>query len=161
MGASSLIILKITLSLLLALLFIGCSQHNYKSRSAYLITIKSKELRFSDMGFISRSTEAVLIDIFSLGNQILKLEIDDFVTLNGATPIPPSMFNSRYLHSDYPPETLKEIFLGKPIFEKLGLENVEDGFIQHIGEITYRVSQDEIYFKDKKNGVLIKLKRRI
>jgi len=114
------------------------------------------------MGFVSKSEkeDSVLVAIFSLGNQILEMEIDNFISINGSPPIPPSIFNSKYLNSNYPSDTLKNIFLGKPIFNSKNLIYSENGFSQDIGSIKYRVSKDKIYFRDRENRVFIKLQRR-
>lgn len=153
--------------LLLATLFLeivltGCSHHIYRTKSPYLITIKSDELKFSDMGFIAKSERehSVLVTIFSLGNQVLKLEIDQFISIDDGTPIPPSIFNSKYLNSDYPSNTLRDIFLGKPIFNSQNIIYSEKSFSQEINSIKYRVSESEIYFKDRDRRILIKLQKR-
>ena len=149
------------LILFLLLILVNCSSHIYQIKQPYLITIKSKKLKFSDLGFIAKSKkeDSILINIFSLGHQILKLEIDNFISIDDGVPIPPSLFNSQYLSSDYPPNILKNIFLGKPIFQGEKIKFLANGFFQEFQSIKYRVSQSEIYFKDSKNHILIKLKR--
>jgi hypothetical protein len=140
-------------------IFLGCSQVEYTTRDRYLITIKTKEMRYSDMGFIARGDDAVVVDIFSVGSQILKLNMGNSVSLNDGSPIRYSRFNSKYLHSDYPPKTVREIFLGKEIFGGEGKSVSESGFEQKIDKISYSVSSDNIVFRDRENSVLIKIKK--
>jgi len=143
---------------ILVTFFLGCSQKNYTSKESYLITFKSKELKFSDMGFISKNDDSILVDIFSVGNQVLKLEMGSFISVNDGVPTPYSFFNKKVFQSEYPSKTVKYIFSGSPIFDGKNLEKTSDGFSQHIGEnILYKVSKKSTYFKDKMNGVLIKI----
>ncbi|EJF07504.1 hypothetical protein ThvES_00003420 [Thiovulum sp. ES] len=137
------------------LLNLGCSQ-KYISHENYLITIKTNRLKYSDIGIISRSENGVKVEIFSVGNQILELELDSFVSVNGETPIPYSIFNSKFLSKKYPEQIIKNIFSGKEIFGGKNRQNIYDGFQQKIENINYRVTKKEIRFKDK--NILIKIK---
>jgi hypothetical protein len=138
------------------LLNLGCSQ-KYISHNNYLITIKTNKLKYSDIGIISKSQNSVKVEIFSVGNQILELELDSFVSVNGDTPIPYSIFNSKFLTQNYPNKIIKNIFRGKEIFNGKNRKVIENGFEQNIGKIKYRVTKTEIRFKDEKN--LIKIKK--
>jgi hypothetical protein len=138
------------------LLNLGCSQ-KYISHNNYLITIKTNKLKYSDIGIISKSQNSVKVEIFSVGNQILELELDSFVSVNGDTPIPYSIFNSKFLAQNYPNKIIKNIFRGKEIFNGKNRKEMKNGFEQNIGKIKYRVTKTEIRFKDEKN--LIKIKK--
>lgn len=144
--------------LIFAILLLGCSQKEFSQKEQYLITIKSKDLKFSDIGYISKNSDSVLVDIFSLGNQVLKFEMGNFISINGKTPILYSMFNAKFLDSTYPSQIIKNIFLGKPIFRGKNLEQDKNSFSQNIGKIIYRVSKNEIYFRDVKNSILIRIR---
>jgi hypothetical protein len=148
-------ILRIFLGGLL-LLNLGCSQ-KYTSHENYIITIKTKNLKYSDIGIISKSKTGVKVDIFSVGNQILELVLEDFISINGETPIPYSIFNSKFLTQNYPNTIIKNIFRGREIFNGKNRKEIKNGFEQSIGKIKYRVTKTEIRFKDERN--LIKIKK--
>jgi len=111
------------------------------------------------MGFISKGKDSTLVDIFSVGNQVLKLEMGNLISINDGIPIPYPMFNIRFLNSNYPSKTIKYIFLGKAIFNGKNLEKDGNMFSQKIGNIIYTVSPKKIYFKDIDNGIMIKIKK--
>ena len=71
-------------------------------------------------------------------------------------------FNEAYLNAAYPDELLQNVILGKPIYGAKGLQKNAEGFSQHLKsqsvDILYRVNVQEIYFKDKTNKILIKIK---
>ena len=73
-----------------------------------------------------------------------------------------STFNEQYLSPAYPDDLLKNVFLGQPIFNGKNLLKTDLGFVQVIQasgvDIVYKVELDQIYFKDKSNAILIKVK---
>lgn len=151
--------MRIFVSLLFSLLISNCSNNIYQIRNSYLITIKSPKLKYSDIGLIEKSQSSILVHIFSLGKEILRLEIGEYISINRSIPIPLSLFNSKYLSSKYPPALLKNIFSGNPIFQGKNIVHLQNSFIQEFDHIKYRVSQSEIYFRDSKNRILIRLRR--
>ncbi|HHB94853.1 MAG TPA: hypothetical protein ENK88_06885 [Campylobacterales bacterium] len=75
-------------------------------------------------------------------------------------------FNAKMLSANYPDTLLENIFKSKPIFNEKNLEKNSNGFIQKIikdGEydINYSVDNNKTKFKDKKNNILIKVKREV
>ena len=68
---------------LISIIFIflgGCSTRDYSiHKEKYLVTIKSPELKYSDMGTISKSDEDVAIELFAFGNKILDLKIESLI----------------------------------------------------------------------------------
>ncbi len=137
------------------IIFIGCSTRDYSVKSLYLVTIKSPELKYSDLGTISKSGEDVAIELFAFGNKILDLKLEKLITINGNI-LPPSIFYSKYLKTDYPDETIKQIFLGKPIFDEKNIQTGEGWFSQNIESISYRVSNKETLFKDSSKNIIIR-----
>jgi uncharacterized protein YaeQ len=55
------------------------------------------------------------------------------------------------------------VLLARPIFEKASIQITDDGFIQKLKStqynITYKIENGTIYFKDKQNRLLIKLSK--
>jgi hypothetical protein len=144
---------------LISIIFIflgGCSTRDYSiHKEKYLVTIKSPELKYSDMGTISKSDEDVAIELFAFGNKILDLKIESLIYINGKI-LPPSIFYSKYLQTDYPEDTIKNIFMSKPIFNNINIVNLENQFTQEFDSIYYRVSSNETFFKDNNKNIIIK-----
>jgi len=73
-----------------------------------------------------------------------------------------SSFNDTYLYDAYPPDLLKNILLGKPIYNGEGVQRSDGEFSQTIKtpevDIRYIVNRYQTYFKDRKNNILIKIK---
>ncbi|MEA2111807.1 MAG: hypothetical protein U9P71_07145 [Campylobacterota bacterium] len=143
------------------LLFSGCSVKEYAPATSVLVTFKSDAFRFSDMGYIRKSSRGVEVELFSAGNLVQNFQLeDDVCTKKGCLNY--DAFNQEYLHSNYPNEVLKNIFRGEPIFNKKGLQKTDDGFKQSIKaktyNVIYKISNNSIYFKDKINGILIKIR---
>lgn len=147
-------------TLFLTLLYLSnCSQKNFDKKENFLVSIKSLEFKYSDIGIISKDGKALLIKLFSLGNEILKIEFDTFVKVNNGIGIPYALFNSKYIGADYPAETIREIFGGEKIFNGENLKSFEGGFSQEIGNIQYLVSNKERVFRDRDRGILIKISK--
>ncbi len=146
----------------LLLILTGCSCKQYAKSDPKLITIKTSQLRFNDLGYVRTAKSAVQVELFSAGHAIERFEIDGMVCLKSRGCMFKSSFNSDYLHESYPDDLLKHVFLGQAIYEGKNLVNVSGGFEQSIrtaeSDIVYRVSPDETYFKDRRQKIIIKLK---
>jgi len=148
--------------LILCVLFLSaCSIKNYEQTQAKLITMKTKLIKFSDLGYIRNSGEALELELFTVGKSFFKLSIDSFIcTDKGCTS--KSVFNDKYLNASYPETLLQNILLSSPIYEGKNRVQTQSGFEQEISdenvEIIYKVSQTQTYFKDKKNNILFKIK---
>ena len=145
----------------LLLLFGGCSLKTYVPSEGKHITLKTKYLRFNDLGYIRRSDTGVEVELFSAGHLVEKFVIEvNICTMQGC--LRSDTFYKEYLHVNYPQATLKHIFRGEPIFQKRGLVRTSNGFKQviHTDEynIVYKVSQKSIYFKDFMHGILINIR---
>ncbi|MBD3806836.1 hypothetical protein [Sulfuricurvum sp.] len=126
-----------------------------------LITLKTTKLKFADMGYIRHDGSAVEVELFAAGVAIEKITIDGDVCVS-AVCMDEGKFVKEYLSPDYPRDTMRQVLLGKDIFEGLGKEEMCDGrlfqFIRNDEmDIMYRRSKREIYFKDRLNNLIIKL----
>ncbi len=142
------------------LLFIGCATKE-EIKKSYLITFKTPNLQYHDMGFIKFSN-SINLSIFSFGQVILNLEIGaNLICLNSQCLLK-EQFNSKFLSSNYDKDILEQIINCKEILNGVGKKETKDGFTQEIQnsnfDIIYQCFDDVISFKDKKNGVFIKLK---
>lgn len=149
------------LSALLIFSFSACSIKNYEHSEPKLITFKTKKIRYSDLGFIRHSGDALQLDLFTAGSQVYRFEINRMIcTAQGC--IRKSKFNEEHFDDKYYNDFLQNVILGKPIFKGKNLIKTDSGFEQNIilvGEynISYKVSQNKIYFKDRVNKILLKI----
>ncbi|MCD6433124.1 MAG: hypothetical protein J7L21_03705 [Sulfurimonas sp.] len=149
------------LFLVVTLLFSACSVKNYEHTQTKIIIIKSPKLKFADIGYIRNSDKSIEIELFIAGKAIEKIAINHLICTNDGC-MSKQGFNSDYLNSSYPDEILQNIFLGREIYAGVNRVKTEDGFEQKIlsqyVEITYRVDSHAIYFKDRKNRIIFKIK---
>lgn len=147
--------------ILLALLLSACSLKNYEHTESKVVIIKTPKLKFSDLAYIKHTDSAVALELFVAGKLVQKISIDYFICVNDAC-MSKNSFNSEYLNAEYPDELLQNIILGLPIYERKNLIKTPQGLEQNIQtnsvNINYRVNSKEIYFKDKKNRIIFKIK---
>ena len=123
--------------------------------------MKTKQFRYNDLGFIRNTGDALQLDLFTAGTQVGRFEINRLIcTKEGC--ITKSSFNKKHFTPAYEKDFLQNVILGKPIFNKQNLLKTEDGFEQNFQSeaynISYRVNKESIYFKDRLNKILIKIK---
>jgi hypothetical protein len=144
-----------------ALIFSACSTKNYELTQTKIIIIKSPKLKFADIGYLRNSAESIELELFVAGKVIEKISINHLICVSEGC-MSKSAFNEEYLHKSYPNNTLQNIFLGTAIYDGKNRVQTQDGFEQQIlnrhVQITYRVSPHAIYFKDKKNNIILKIK---
>ncbi len=142
---------------------VGCAvKPPILNSQSYVVTIKMKGIAFNDMGFLNYGKNFTDVQLFSLGTLIFELKINNYISVNSHS-FTNKEFNKQFLSSNYPDHILEHILNKKPIFLKENYERKKDGFEQIIKKknisIKYFVSNNEIYFKDDKNHILIKLKK--
>jgi len=147
--------------LVFTLIFSACSVKNYEHTSSKIFIIKSPKLKFADLGYIRNSEESLELELFVAGKAIEKITLNHLIC-NSEGCMSKSGFNEDYLSAHYPDDTLQNILLGHPIYDALNRVQTADGFEQRVVtrhvEIIYRVNPHAIYFKDKKNNILFKIK---
>ena len=153
-----------TFFILWASLFLlsGCTAKKYEKNESSLIIIKTPQIKFADLGYIRKNRDEVRVDLFTAGQLIQSIEINNIVCVDDGC-LTKSAFNTDYLHPSYPDDLLLDVLLARPIFDKASLEKTEMGFIQKLKSteynIVYRIENGNIYFKDKLNGLLIKISK--
>lgn len=143
-------------------LFLGCAAKQYEKHETRLIIFKSAKIKYADLGYIRRNKDEVKVDLFMAGQAARSIEVGKSVCFEEGC-MSRSDFNKEYLHPSYPHELLLNVLLGRPIFEKAAIAQTAKGFTQELQsseyDITYRVENAEIYFKDRKNKILIKISK--
>ena len=149
------------LALVFILFFSACSIKEYEYTKSKLIIIKSPQIKFADLGYIRNTAETIEVELFMAGKSIKKIEINHLVCVDEGC-MSKSGFNEDYMHPSYPDDLLQNILLGMPIYDKLNLEKTEDGFAQKIKNenvhIKYKVDNKQIFFKDLRNKIILKIK---
>jgi hypothetical protein len=149
------------LLILLIVFFSGCSFKDYEKSQSKIIIIKSPRLKFADLGYIRNNDDEVEVELFVAGKSVEKISIDYLICTHEGC-LSKSSFNKNFLHYSYPEDTLKQVLLGKEIYNSTNKIIDNDGFSQNIKnqyvDIRYRVSSKKIFFKDKKNNIIVKIK---
>ena len=147
--------------LIFLLLLNGCSIKNYEQTQTKIIIIKSPKIKFADIGYLRNSKNAIELEMFVAGHGVNKISINHLICMREGC-MSKSGFNQEYLHHSYPDDILQNIFLGSKIYN--GIESIKtlDGFEQNIRnndvDIKYSVDSESIFFKDKKNKIIFKIK---
>lgn len=139
----------------------GCSVKHYSISSPKVITIKSPKLKFSDTGYIRYEGDAVQVELFTAGVAVEKISIDDKVCVSAGC-MSEEAFVKEYLSEHYPRDTMRRVLQGTPIFGGIGRDETCSGavcqFIRNDDmDIMYRRKDNEILFKDRLNGLMIKI----
>jgi len=122
--------MKIISTLLIAFFLVGCAFKQPKRTVASTIIIKTPNLKFYDKGFINYYDNYIHLQLLSIGNVVLDLSIfKDKICKSSLQCVDAKSFNSQYLVDSYDKDFLFNLFYKK-----------------------------KIYFKDKKNNILIKVK---
>jgi len=147
--------------LIFILIFSACSSKNYEITKTKIVIIKSPQIRFSDLGYLRNSDKDVELELFMAGKSIQKININHLICVNEGC-MSKSGFNADYLNENYPSDILQNILLARPIYDGENLKKTINGFTQRISslhvEILYRVTQNQVFFKDKKNHIIFKIK---
>jgi len=143
-------------------LFSACSIKNYEHTETKIITLKTPKIKFSDIAYLRYSGNALELELFVAGHFFKKITIDRLICVSDEGCMTKQGFNNAYLSDAYPQDILQNILLGHKIFDGKNLTKSSSGFTQRISskvlDIKYRVKPKEIYFKDKKNHILLRIK---
>jgi len=162
------ILKKVIIISTILLIVNGCTGKNLikkDNQESAFIVLKTPNMRYADMGFIYKSSSLVKVEIYSMGQPIMSLDINGMnVCMSTFKCMEKKDFNAKMLSANYPDTLLENIFRGKPIFDGKNLDKNSDGFIQQLTEdgkysIVYSVKDKQTKFKDKENNILIKINR--
>lgn len=110
--------------------FTACATKQPIRTSSHTILFKTPQMKFYDKGFITKYDNHIHLQIFQVGNLVLDLKIyEDTICQSTLKCISSKEFNKKYLHNSYKDDFLYNLF-----------------------------SKEKIYFKDKINNILIKVK---
>ena len=149
------------LLVIVVLFFTACSVKNYENTQTKIIIIKSPKIKFADIGYIRNTQNSIELELFIAGNPVEKIAINHLICVSEGC-MTKSSFNKEYLTFSYPDDILQNILLGYEIYEGKDKKKTDDGFEQNIKsknvDIKYKVDSNTIFFKDKKNKIIFKIK---
>ena len=129
---------------------------------SYVATFKTKKFAYSDAAFIRDEGGVLELQILTAGKPLLHLKIAEDVCVDHNC-ITKMEFNDEYLNHNYPPNLIDHVLRGEPIFDGKNLKKTTNGFMQKIETpdffIKYKTYNRNIYFKDVKNNIVIKLRK--
>jgi hypothetical protein len=135
-----------------------------KKSTSYKVTMKTKKFAFSDTGFLVKYSNSMHLNVLAMGKSVLDLKIkkDEDDICVGSLCNTKHGFNQSFLVGSYPDDFIENVLQKKPIFGGKHLTKTSTGFVQKIicdrYGIKYQVTNKGLYFKDKKNNILIKLR---
>ena len=115
------------------LIFVGCSFTQPKLSQSATILLKTPSMKFYDKGFISTYEDHTQVQIFSAGALVLNLDI----------------YDDRICQSTFECLSLKE-------FNK---QNLDASYDEHFIKDLFDKKEKKVLFRDKANGILIKITR--
>jgi len=155
---------KIMIFLTLSLGFTGCTSMKIKKQESAFIVLKTKMMKYADMGFITDREDLLKVEIYASGQPLVGFEINPKnVCMSTFKCMDKKSFNIRALSEHYPDALLENVFRANPIFEKESLVHDADGFSQkfkkeNLYNISYTVKGKERIFRDTMNKILIKVR---
>lgn len=140
-------------------LFSGCMK-NYNMDSAKIITIRSPLIKYSDLGYVRGHGDDLKIELYEMGNVVKSIYINHFICVDDGCMLK-SAFNKKYLNENYPSDILENVITGRAIYDGKNMRKLYNGYVQDIEDknvdIDYEVSNDTIRFRDRRNGILLKI----
>jgi hypothetical protein len=152
-------ILPLQAVFLAGLMLGGCAMQKPALSQSYVVVFKTPQWRFADTGYIRKGDGVAELEVFEAGQRILRLQVENLVCVEGEGCLSKSAFNEKYLSAAYPDDLFYHLLRGEAILDGEALVHTDEGFEQRIGGIFYRVTAQQIYFKDFERGILIKFKK--
>jgi len=122
---------KIIFSITFTIFIAGCAYKQPIVSQGATIIFKTPNIKFYDKGFITKYDDYIHLQIFSVGVVVLDLKIyKDEICKDSLRCMNSDEFNTKYISSEYEKDFLYKLFL-----------------------------QENIYFKDKKKKIFIKVKK--
>jgi hypothetical protein len=149
------------ISLILPLFLISCSAKKPLKSDTCLVILKTKEIKFADSAFINIWNSKATISAYFAGKSVLNIEFAGNVCVNNMC-MAKDEFNSRFLEYTYYDNLFLDVLKGKELKLDGNIKKDKFGFMQKVRSdsynIVYKVTKKEIFFRDSKNRIIIKLK---
>ena len=133
----------------------GCAQKEPKISKTVFVSVNSKGVKFSDMGFFDEYDNKKSLEVYSLGVPVFKINFDEYVCIN-SNCISKESFVKQYVSDVLYEDLMNDILSQKQLKIESKITKTPDGFIQEATndkyDIFYRVGAKEIYFVEKLGG---------
>ena len=117
--------------LILSIFIVGCATKQPIKSKSVIVVFKTPTLKLYDKGFITKYDDYTHLQVFNVGKIVLDIKIyKDEVCKSTFQCMSLKEFNKKYLSSSY-----------------------QDNFLPNL------LKKDKIYFKDKQNHILIKIRK--
>jgi len=143
----------------------GAKTATPKDSKAIFVVWKTPNIKFADQGFLNQEDGYEKFEVYSSAQPVISLKIyPDKICTSLLSCMSKDEFNSKYLNSAYPNDTLENILNAKEIFNGKNRKDIADGFEQKISfkdkyDINYKVSSNSVEFIDTKNKIMIKIRK--
>ncbi len=150
-------------SLILLFVFGGCAiKQPYSVSKPYHVVIKNRDLALSDTGFIKKDSSRLNLQLFSAGSPLLDLIVYKDRVCRDLLCMNKLAFNKKFFGYKHYESFVDDLFNFLPLYEKKNIKKTKNGFTQKLVsdyyDIFYKIKDGSLYFKDRKNRVLIKIK---
>jgi hypothetical protein len=144
------------------LIFGGCANKGATKSLPYKGVFKTKKFKFNDTLFLYKAQNYIKMEAYAMGQPAYEIEVENQVCVKDEGCMSKTRFNEEFLHPDYDSDLFIQVLNAQPIYNGKGKKEREaGGFIQILKSktfhIVYRVSGDNIFFKDIDNKIIIKL----
>jgi len=141
---------------------VGCSQKlPFNSSTPYYIVMKNNQIAVADTGFIKKDENRLNLQLFSASTPVFDLYVEDNICVEH-TCVSKTRFNREFFGTSHYDDFLVDMLNLRPIYDKKNFKKTQNGFEQKIKtenfDITYKVDNGNLYFKDRQNKILIKLR---
>lgn len=148
------------LFIITVLMMTGCARPQPISIPA-VVTFKTPKLKIHDTAFVTLRGKEVGIEVYTAGKLVLEIHAGSMVCINGGC-ISDDEFIAEYLSPYYPARILGTLARKEPLDMEGEMTPRADGFIQRVSkaryDITYIVRKNEVFFRDRKNNIIIAIR---
>ena len=131
--------------LAIVLLFGGCTTKTPTKTQSALVTISTPSMKYNDLGFIKSYNDSVGLEIYSFGKALIDLRVyENKICSSTFKCMSSQQFVQEYIHPSYPKSFFNNIINFKELDDMNG--------------ISYQYEKENnLYYRDKENKILIKI----
>ncbi|PSM52125.1 putative lipoprotein [Campylobacter blaseri] len=135
-----------------AIFLTGCSIKEPVKPQAVNFTIISPMIKINDAGFIKTTKNSTKLQVYSSGMAIFEISIIDRICMNGVCK-DELKFNQEFFGRLHYRGFLNDILKSNPIYSSRNLVTTDCGFEQNLSYLTYKICNNETFYKDSKNKI--------
>jgi hypothetical protein len=128
-----------------------------------MFLFKSNQIKFYDTSYVLLGDDFMEINVFNTAKQIASITIWDESICLDSLCLDKHSFNTKFLNRNYPDNLLENIIKFRPIYSGRNLEKngilTTQKIIDNSVNIIYTINDREVYFRDIKNRIKIKMEK--